>query len=63
MDKCVAVHFILKGHNYLKHFFIYIVIKEISPLGKRLMYETFFQHLFLKLNNKLINDKVAELRA
>ena len=55
-DKCVAVHFNLKKHNFMRDFSIYIIKKDISPLRKRLMYESFFINLFNELNIKIIND-------
>ncbi len=41
-DKCVAIHFNLKNHNYLRDFSIYIIKKDVTPLNKRLMCESFF---------------------
>lgn len=63
-DKCVAVHFNLKGHRFYRDISFYIIKKDIVPEQRRLMYEAFFILLFLKLNLNLINDyKTPVLKA
>jgi hypothetical protein len=55
-DKCVAVHFNLKNHNYVRDFSIYIMKKDITPLRRRLMYESFLLNLFDKLKISVFNE-------
>ena len=61
MDKCIAKHFNLINHNYMKHLVCFIVIKDVEPLEKRLMYESFFINLFKRLNINLLNEKIPKL--
>ena len=61
MDKCIAKHFNLLNHNYKQHMVCFIIVKDIEPLEKRLMYEGFFINLFKRLNIKLLNEKIPRL--
>ena len=61
MDKCIAKHFNLLNHNYMKHLVCFIIIKNIEPLEKRLMYESFFINLFKRLDITLLNEKFPKL--
>ncbi len=63
MDKCVAKHFHLNNHDYLKDLVCFIVVKDIEPLEKRLCYETFLINLFIRLDVKLLNEKIPKLFA
>ncbi len=45
----MAIHFNLKNHNYLRDFSIYIIKKDVMPLNKILMFESFFLNLFAEL--------------
>jgi hypothetical protein len=63
-DKCLAGHFNLKNHNYLRDFSIYIIKKDATPLNKRLMFESFFLNLFAELKVNVFNDyKLPALNA
>jgi hypothetical protein len=63
-DKCVAIHFNLKNHNYLRDLSIYIIKKDVTPLNKRLMFESFFLNLFAELKVNVFNDyKLPPLNA
>ena len=55
-DKCLVSHFNLKNHNYLRDFSIYIIIKDVTPLNKRFMFESFILNLFAELNMNVFND-------
>jgi hypothetical protein len=46
MNKCIAKPFNLHGHDYIRDFYAYIIFKDIEPVEKRLMYETFFVIFF-----------------
>ena len=52
----MAVHFNLKNHNYVRDFSIYIMKKDITPLRRRLMYESFLLNLFDKLKISVFNE-------
>ena len=60
----MAIHFNLKNHNYLRDFSIYIIKKDVTPLNKKLMFESFFLNLFAELKVNVFNDyKLPPLNA
>ena len=63
MYKCIAKPFNLHGHDYLRDLYAYIIFKDIEPVEKRLMYETFFINFFKRFNIKIYNDKIPKLFA
>ena len=60
--KSVAVHFNLKYHDYKKHFSFFVLRKNIENLDNRLIIESFLINLSKKLDVKLMNDHIPELK-
>jgi len=61
-DSCVAIHFNLHKHS-LDHFSFYIIKSDILTDEELFYTETFFIHLFLKLDCKVLNDMTPELKS
>jgi len=58
----VSIHFNLKGHNFLFHFNFFVLRCDIVDLDERLNIENFTINLFTKLNVKIINDYIPDIR-
>jgi hypothetical protein len=57
--KSVAVHFNLKYHDYKKHFSFFVLRKD---LDNRLIIESFLINLCKKLEVRLMNDHIPEIK-
>ena len=57
----VSIHFNLKDHDYMKHMSFYIIQKDIYVLDNRLLIESFYINLFLKLNEVILNDFIPRV--
>jgi len=58
MSTEVAIHFNLKGHNFLNHLKSYIFVSNIFDNIKRKSIEAELIHLFLMFGYKIINSKL-----
>lgn len=57
----VSIHFNLKNHNYLKQLSFYIIQKDILLLDNRLIIESFYINLFMKLGEVVLNDFIPKI--
>ena len=60
--KSVAVHFNLKYHDYKKHFSFFVLRKDLENLDNRLIIESFLINLCKKLEVRLMNDHIPEIK-
>jgi hypothetical protein len=60
--KCVSIHFNLKFHNFKHHFSYFIIKTNLEDLEARLNVESFLINLCVKMNIKVINDFIPEIK-
>jgi len=60
--KCVSIHFNLKHHNFRNHFSFFIIKTNMNELEARLNIESFLINLCVKMEVKIINDFIPEIR-
>lgn len=58
----ISIHFNLDGHNYLRDFRFFIIKKNLEDLNNRLQMEAFLINLFKRLDLKVINDHIPEIK-
>ena len=60
--KCVSIHFNLKSHNLKNNFSFFIAKTNINDLEARLNTESFLINMCVKMEVKIINDFIPEIK-